>query len=50
LNLEGRIGSEQTEILKELALQEKRNPKKWAIPEVEEIKKEYKLKLKNLKQ
>jgi hypothetical protein len=50
LNLESRIGSEQTEILKELAIQEKRNPKKWTIEEVLEIKKEYQTKLKALKQ
>ena len=50
LNLESRIGSEQADILKELAVQEKRNPKKWTIEEVLEIKKEYQTKLKALKQ
>ena len=49
LNLESRIGSEQADILKELAVQEKRNPKKWTIEEVLEIKKEYQTKLKALK-
>ena len=49
LNVENRIGSEETQELKELAAQEKRNPKKWTIEEVLEIKKEYQTKLKQLK-
>jgi hypothetical protein len=49
LNLESRIGSEQADILKKLAVQEKRNPKKWTIEEVLDIKKKYQTKLKELK-
>ena len=49
LNVENRIGTKELNKLKELANNEKRTPKKWSIEEVEEIKKEYKLKLKNIK-
>ena len=39
LNVENRIGSEEMQELKELANNEKRNPKHWTIAEVLEIKK-----------
>jgi len=49
LNVQDRIGSEAVNELKALAILFKRTPKKWSIEEVEEIKKEYQLKIKTIK-
>ena len=46
--VEGRIGKDALNELKQLAKEDKRNPKQWDINEVLEIKNKYQLKLKEL--
>ena len=48
-NIIHRIGKERLEKLNELARYYKANPKKWTIPELKEIQKEYRIKIKKLK-